>query len=66
MTFTAVRASPSRLPPSGMYRYSRRNRDKVICQRRQNSRMSVEWYGELKLTGIWMLNIRAAPKAMSV
>ena len=33
------RCLPLRLPPSGIYKYSRKKRDNVICQRRQKSMM---------------------------
>ena len=36
------RLSPLRLPPRGIYTYSRNQLDNVICQRRQNSVMEAE------------------------
>ena len=40
--FKICRLSPLRLPPSGIYTYSRNQPDRVMCQRRQNSVMEAE------------------------
>ena len=39
------RPTETRLPPSGMYTYSRNQPPSVMCQRRQNSVMLFEMYG---------------------
>ena len=56
---------PPLLPHNGMYRYSRNQVDRYICQRRQNSAMSLEKYGKLKFFSSSMPNSRAVPKAIS-
>ena len=57
---------PPRLPPSGMYRKSRRKRDSVMCQRRQKSRKPVARYGLWKFCGNTKPSSSASPIAMSV
>lgn len=39
---------PHRLPPSGKYRYSRNQEDRLMCQRFQKSDIPLARYGRLK------------------
>ena len=57
--------APRRLPPSGIYTYSRNQVPSEMCQRRQNSVTERAIYGYRKFSRNSNPNIRPRPMAIS-